>query len=42
VDTPEQVTAGQGEARHQYFGPTLLDRLGAGAEVAAQTAGFTR
>jgi hypothetical protein len=42
VDTPEQVTAGQGEARHQYFGPALLDRLGAGVEVAAQAAGLTR
>jgi neutral ceramidase len=42
VDTPEQVTARQGEARHQYFGPALLDRLGAGVEVAAQAAGFTR
>ena len=42
VDTPEQVKAGEGEARRQYFGPALLERLGAGAEVAAQAAGFTR
>jgi neutral ceramidase len=42
VDTPERVTAGEGEARRQYFGPALLDRLGTGVEVAAQAAGFTR
>jgi hypothetical protein len=42
VDTPEQVRAGEGEARRQYFSPALLERLGAGAELAAQAAGFTR
>jgi neutral ceramidase len=41
VDTPEQVVAGEGEARRQYFGPALLGRLGAGAELAAKAAGFT-
>jgi len=36
-----KVEEGAGEARRQYFGPTLLDRLGTGAELAARTAGFT-
>ncbi|HEX8439037.1 neutral/alkaline non-lysosomal ceramidase N-terminal domain-containing protein [Archangium sp.] len=42
VETPERVEAGEGEARRQYFGPALLERLGTGAELAAQAAGFTR
>ncbi|HYO57615.1 neutral/alkaline non-lysosomal ceramidase N-terminal domain-containing protein [Archangium sp.] len=41
VETPEKVEAGEGEARRQYFGPALLERLGVGAEVAARVAGFT-
>jgi len=41
VETPAKVEEGAGEARRQYFGPTLLDRLGTGAELAARTAGFT-
>ena len=41
VETPEQVRAGGGEARRQYFGAPLGERLGAGAERAAQAAGFT-
>jgi neutral ceramidase len=42
VETPERVAAGEGESRRQYFAPALLERLGAGAELAAQAAGFTR
>ena len=42
VETPAKIEEGAGEARRQYFGPALLDRLGTGAEVAAQAAGFTR
>jgi neutral ceramidase len=42
VDTPERVEAREGEARRQYFSPSLLERLGAGAELAAEAAGFTR
>jgi hypothetical protein len=42
VETPAKVEEGAGEARRQYFGPALLDRLGTGAELAAQAAGFTR
>lgn len=41
VETPEKVKTNEGEARRQYFGPTLLERLGAGAELAARAAGFT-
>jgi neutral ceramidase len=41
VETPEAVEAREGEARRQYFGATLLERLGAGAELAARAAGFT-
>jgi hypothetical protein len=41
VETPDRVEADEGEAHRQYFGPTLLERLGAGAEVAARAAGFT-
>ncbi|MGZ3459802.1 MAG: neutral/alkaline non-lysosomal ceramidase N-terminal domain-containing protein, partial [Archangium sp.] len=41
VETPELVASGGGEARRQYFGPALLERLGAGAELAARAAGFT-
>ncbi len=42
VELPERVTAGEGEARRQYFAPALLDRLGAGAEFAARAVGVTR
>ena len=41
VETPEQVGSGAGEARRQYFGASLAERLGAGAEQAARAAGFT-
>ena len=41
VETPERVEAREGESRRQYFGPLLLERLGAGAELAAREAGFT-
>ncbi|PTL76455.1 neutral/alkaline non-lysosomal ceramidase N-terminal domain-containing protein [Vitiosangium sp. GDMCC 1.1324] len=41
VETPEKIQEGAGEAHRQYFGPTLLERLGAGAEMAARAAGFT-
>ncbi|RKG69382.1 hypothetical protein D7W79_33035 [Corallococcus exercitus] len=41
LDTPEQVRAGQGESRRQYFGPTLLERLGAAARVASGAVGFS-
>lgn len=41
VDTPELVRAGQGESRRQYFGATLLERLGAAARVATEAAGFS-
>ncbi|MCE9672414.1 neutral/alkaline non-lysosomal ceramidase N-terminal domain-containing protein [Myxococcus stipitatus] len=42
VESPALVRDGAGESRRQYFGPVLLDRLGAAAELAANTAGFTR
>ncbi len=42
VETEALVKEGQGESRRQYFGPALLERLGAAAELAAGTAGFTR
>ncbi|WP_338870321.1 neutral/alkaline non-lysosomal ceramidase N-terminal domain-containing protein [Myxococcus stipitatus] len=42
VEAPSLVRAEQGESRRQYFGPTLLDQLGAAAELAASTAGFMR
>jgi hypothetical protein len=42
VETAELVKEGQGESRRQYFGPALLERLGTAAELAAETAGFTR
>jgi hypothetical protein len=41
VEAPERVSAVEGESRLQYFGATLLERLGAGAELAAQAAGFS-
>ena len=40
VETPEAVAAERGEARRQYFGPSLLEQLSAGARAAAQAAGF--
>ncbi|MDY7226870.1 hypothetical protein [Hyalangium rubrum] len=42
VDTPEQVAQKAGESKRQYFGPTLLERLGAAAQSASEAAGFTR
>lgn len=42
VETADLVNEGQGESRRQYFGPGLLERLGVAAELAAETAGFTR
>ncbi|MBZ4415175.1 neutral/alkaline non-lysosomal ceramidase N-terminal domain-containing protein [Myxococcus sp. RHSTA-1-4] len=42
VETPGSVRDGRGEARRQYFGPALLERLAVAAELAAGTAGFTR
>ena len=41
LDTPELVLGGQGESRRQYFGPALLERLGAAARVASGTVGFS-
>jgi hypothetical protein len=42
VETPELVAQAAGESRRQYYGPKLLDRLGAAAQLAAETAGFSR
>lgn len=42
VETPELVTQGGGESKRQYYGPTLLERLGAAAQAASEAAGFTR
>lgn len=42
LETPERVKEGSGESRRQYFGPELLERLGEGARLAAEAAGFTR
>jgi neutral ceramidase len=42
LETPDLVREKQGESRRQYFGPVLLERLGAGARVAAGEAGFSR
>jgi hypothetical protein len=42
VETPEMVAQAGGESRRQYYGPTLLERLGVAAEVASEAAGFTR
>ncbi|SET87795.1 neutral/alkaline non-lysosomal ceramidase N-terminal domain-containing protein [Stigmatella erecta] len=42
VEVPSLVAQPAGESRRQYYGPTLLDRLGAAAQVAAESAGFTR
>jgi hypothetical protein len=42
VDTQAQVEGHAGESLRQYFGPVLLERLGAGAQLAAEAAGFTR
>ncbi|MFP2900138.1 hypothetical protein ACLEQD_27805, partial [Corallococcus sp. 4LFB] len=41
LDTAEQVRAGQGESRRQYFGPGLLERLGTAARVASGAVGFS-
>ncbi|MBF5045091.1 hypothetical protein FGE12_22000 [Aggregicoccus sp. 17bor-14] len=40
VETPEAVAGDRGEARRQYFGPALLERLGAGARLAGRAARF--
>ncbi|WP_164007977.1 neutral/alkaline non-lysosomal ceramidase N-terminal domain-containing protein [Pyxidicoccus trucidator] len=42
VESPELVKDRRGESMRQYFGPVLLERLAEGAELAAETAGFTR
>ncbi|MBN1203713.1 MAG: neutral/alkaline non-lysosomal ceramidase N-terminal domain-containing protein [Myxococcaceae bacterium] len=42
VETPELVAQSTGESKRQYYGPTLLDRLGAAAQLASEAAGFTR
>jgi neutral ceramidase len=42
VETPVLVAQAAGESRRQYYGPALLERLGAGAQLAAEAAGFTR
>jgi neutral ceramidase len=42
VELPSLVAQPAGEARRQYYGPTLFDRLGAAAQVAAESAGFAR
>jgi neutral ceramidase len=39
VDTPARVRAGQGEARRQYFGPSLAEVLTRAAALAAQGLG---
>ncbi|RYZ38826.1 MAG: hypothetical protein EOO71_22405 [Myxococcaceae bacterium] len=41
LDTPEVVISGGGEARRQYFGPALMERLGAASRVASGTVGFS-
>jgi neutral ceramidase len=41
VETPELVAQAAGESKRQYYGPKLLDRLGAAAQLASETAGFT-
>lgn len=42
VDTPDRVEGGSGESLRQYFGAVLLDKLGAGAQLASEAAGFRR
>ncbi|XXF79189.1 hypothetical protein P2318_05390 [Myxococcaceae bacterium GXIMD 01537] len=42
VDTEARVREASGESLRQYFGPGLLERLGSGAQLAAEAAGFTR
>jgi neutral ceramidase len=41
METPELVAQGAGESRRQYYGSSLLERLGAAAQLAAEAAGFT-
>lgn len=41
VETAANVQGGLGEARRQYFGPALLERLSVAAEFVAGAAGFT-
>lgn len=42
VETPELVAQSAGESKRQYYGPKLLEDLGAAAQLAAETAGFRR
>jgi hypothetical protein len=42
VETPELVARATGESKRQYYGPRLLEDLGAAAQLAAETAGFHR
>ena len=41
VETPELVAKAEGESKRQYYGARLLERLGAAAQLASETAGFT-
>jgi hypothetical protein len=41
VETPELVAQAAGESKRQYYGARLLERLGAAAQLASETAGFT-
>jgi hypothetical protein len=41
VETPELVAQAAGESKRQYYGAKLLERLGAAAQLASETAGFT-
>lgn len=41
IETPELVAQSTGESMRQYYGPTLLSRLQAAAQLAAEAAGFT-
>jgi len=41
METPELVAQAAGESKRQYYGATLLERLGAAARMAAEAAGFT-
>ncbi len=41
VETPELVAQAAGESKRQYYGSTLLERLGTAARMAAEAAGFS-
>jgi hypothetical protein len=41
VEAPELVARAEGESKRQYYDAKLLERLGAAAELASETAGFT-